>query len=112
MTQKMVLKGLTVSSGIFRGKVRKIMDPELYKDLRQGEVLVTGMTRPQYNHLYRSAGAVVTDEGGILGHAALVARECKVPFIAGTGNASQVLETGDEVEVDANNGVVNIIKKK
>lgn len=55
--------------------------------------------------------AIVTDEGGMLSHAAIVSRELNIPSIVGTGNATQIFKDGDLVEVDANKGIVKIIKR-
>ena len=75
----------------------------------RGDVLVTSMTTPNMAPLVKNAVAVVTDEGGVLCHAAIIARELNKPCIVGTKIATQVLKDGDMVEVDANKGVVKII---
>ncbi len=77
-------------------------------DLEPGEVLVTQMTRPKFNEYTKNAGAIVTDEGAVLCHAAILAREFKIPCIVGTKVATKVLKTGDVVEVDASVGTVRI----
>jgi pyruvate,water dikinase len=69
-------------------------------------VLVCEVTTPNYVPLMQKAVAIVTDQGGILSHAAIVARELKKPCIVGTGNATKILKTGQIVSVDANNGAV------
>jgi len=69
------------------------------------------MTRPEYTGIMKKAKAIVTDEGGITCHAAIVAREMKKPCIIGTKVATQVLHDGDLVEVDADRGVVKILKR-
>ena len=71
-----------------------------------GEILVTGMTRPEFLPVMKKALAFITDAGGILSHAAIVARELKKPCIIGTHIATRLLKNGDLVEVDANNGVI------
>lgn len=76
-----------------------------------GDILVTGMTRPEFVPLMKKASAIITDEGGITCHAAIVSREFKKPCIVGTKIATQVLKDGDMVEVDADKGVVKIMKK-
>ena len=70
------------------------------------------MTRPEFIPLIRKAAAIVTDAGGILCHAAIVAREMKKPCIVGTKVATKAFKDGDLVEVDANKGVVKILKRK
>lgn len=74
-----------------------------------GDVLVTTMTHPEFLLLMKKASAIVTDEGGITCHAAIVARELGKPCIIGTKFATQVLKDGDMVEVDADSGVVRVI---
>jgi pyruvate,water dikinase len=69
------------------------------------------MTRPQFISAMKLASAIVTDEGGLTSHAAIIARELKIPCIVGTKVATQVLHDGDLVEVDANKGIVRILEK-
>lgn len=80
-------------------------------ELNDGDILVTGMTNPQMIPMLKKASAIVTDEGGITCHAAIISRELRKPCIVGTRNATQVLRDGDLVKVDANVGSVTIIKK-
>jgi len=105
------IRGQTAYSGVIKGKVRVINDlineAGTFKD---GEILVTGMTRPEFIPLIRKAKAIVTDEGGITCHAAIVSRELKKPCIIGTKIATKVLKDGDIVEVDAEKGKVTVIK--
>jgi phosphohistidine swiveling domain-containing protein len=104
------LKGLTAFPGKVTGKVVLVKNPGSISTLPPGSVLVTGMTRPDYIHLFKSAVAVVTDAGGVLSHAAITARELKIPTVIGTEVATKVLNDGDVVEVDADNGIVRILK--
>ncbi|MES2409365.1 MAG: PEP-utilizing enzyme [Patescibacteria group bacterium] len=105
------IKGSIAFPGKIQGEVRVIFDPAKADHFKKGNILVTGMTRPEYLYLMQKAGAFVTDAGGILSHAAIVARELKKPCIIGTQVATKVLKDGDLVEVDANLGTVTIIKK-
>ncbi|HLC98538.1 MAG TPA: PEP-utilizing enzyme [Candidatus Nanoarchaeia archaeon] len=105
------IKGAVAFRGLVKGKVRIVFDPSKFKNFEQGDILVTGMTRPEFLPLMKKAGAVVTDAGGILCHAAIVARELKIPTVIGTEKATKVLKDGDIVEVDANKGIVRKIKK-
>ena len=73
--------------------------------------MVAETTDPECMPGLLKAAAIVTDVGGLLSHAAIVARELNVPCVIATGNASKVLKTGDMVEVDANTGVVRILKR-
>ena len=101
------IKGQTGSPGIITGRVRIVRDvTQLDKDMGPTDVLVCPMTTPAYVHLMAQAGGIVTDLGGILSHAAIVARELKKPCIVGTKNATTLLKDGDLVEVHADTGVV------
>lgn len=104
-------KGLPVAKGVYRGKVKLVIDLNNLKGVKAGDVLVTHMTRPQFNLQIKNAGAIVTNEGGILCHAALLAREFNIPCIVGTKIATKVLKDGDLVEVDADKGVVRILER-
>ncbi|MES2409367.1 MAG: PEP-utilizing enzyme [Patescibacteria group bacterium] len=106
------IKGQIAYKGIAKGIVRIILDPFKYKIFNDGDILVTGMTRPEYLSLMQKSGAFVTDAGGLLSHAAIVARELKKPCIIGTKIATKVLKGGDLVEVDANSGKVTILKRE
>jgi phosphohistidine swiveling domain-containing protein len=103
-----LLKGLAASPGEVKGRVRIILNPKGAR-FREGEILVAGMTRPEYVPLIKRAAAIVTDEGGVTCHAAVVSRELGIPCIIGTKIATKVLKDGDLVEVDANKGVVRKI---
>ena len=105
------LKGVSAYPGKVIAIARVINDPKLGARLKKGEVLISGMTRPEFLPIMQRASAFVTDAGGVLAHAAIVAREMKKPCITGTRVATKVFKDGDLVEVDANKGVVKIIKK-
>jgi phosphohistidine swiveling domain-containing protein len=103
------IKGQIAYKGKVTGKVRIIINPQGVTDFEEGSILVANMTRPDFLYLMKKAGAVVTNEGGITCHAAIVARELKIPTIIGTRTASQILKDGDMVEVDAEKGIVTIL---
>lgn len=105
------LKGQTACRGCVRGTVRVVSDPHNNRGFQDGDVLVTSMTRPEFVPIMKRAGAVVTNEGGITCHAAIVSRELSIPCIIGTKVATQVLHDGDLVEVDADNGIVRILER-
>jgi len=77
----------------------------------KGSILVTPQTHPTYMPAIRLAKALVCDEGGVTGHAAIVSRELKKPCVIGLHIATKVIRTGDKLEVDANKGVVKILKR-
>jgi len=108
------LKGNPAYPGVVRGRV-KIVFPENMaegtKKFNNGDILVTTNTQPSMVPLIAKAGAIINDIGGITSHAAIVSRELKIPCIVGTKTGSKVLKDGDLVEVDANKGIVKIIKK-
>lgn len=104
------LKGNIAQLGIARGFVRRLMGHRQIHLLKEGEILVSPMTIPDFLPAMKKAAAFVTDEGGILCHAAIVAREMRKPCIVGTKIATQVLKDGDFVEVDANLGIVTLLK--
>jgi len=100
------IKGKGVGNGKVIGKVRVAFNLEEAKKTQEGEIIVTTMTRPEWIVYMKKSAGFITDAGGILAHAAIVARELNKPCIVGTNNASEILKDGDLVEVDAENGVV------
>ncbi len=103
------LKGQIACKGVVRGRARVIFDPSDPKGFQPGDILITSMTRPEFVPIMKQAGAVVTNEGGITCHAAIISRELGIPCIIGTKTATIVFKDGDMVEVDAEKGVVRII---
>jgi pyruvate,water dikinase len=104
------IRGNVGYKGNIQGKVRIILHSEDFNKFQDGEILVTSMTRPEFVPLMKKAGAIITNEGGITCHAAIISRELKKPCIIGTKIATQVLKDGDLVEVDADAGVVRILE--
>lgn len=112
-----IIKGSVANKGLVTGKARVVN----VKDLKQfvidckafvrGEILVTTMTSPVMVPIIEKSGGIITDEGGITSHAAVVSREFKIPCIVGTHGASTIIKTGDIVELDANKGEIKIINK-
>jgi phosphohistidine swiveling domain-containing protein len=100
------LKGQVAFRGIVRGKVRLLFKKSQLDEVLDGEVIVSPMTTPDMISAMKKAAAFVTDEGGIMCHAAIIAREMKKPCITGTKYATKLLKNGDLVEVDANTGLV------
>lgn len=104
------IRGQIGNKGLVQGHVKIVRSVSEFDKFKDGEILVTGMTRPEFVSLMRVAKAIITDEGGITCHAAIVSRELNKPCIIGTKFATKILKDGDFVEVDANNGVIRIIK--
>lgn len=100
------LLGMVASRGRASGRVKVILKAHDLVNVDQGDVIVTSMTRPEMVPAMHLASAIVTDEGGITSHAAIVSRELGIPCIIGTKYATQVFHDGDLVEVDAFKGVV------
>ncbi len=98
--------GVCACLGMARGRVRVVIKYQQIAQVKKGEILVTNNTTPDYVPAMRKAAAIITEQGGITSHAALISRELGVPCIIGTRIATKVLKTGDLVEVDANSGIV------
>ena len=111
--KKSEIRGLLVSLGAGNavGKVRILLTPRNANKMKKGEILVAPMTSPDYVVSMRKAAAIVTDEGGMTSHAAIISRELGIPCIVGTKVATKILKDDDLVVVDVNNGVVKILKK-
>ncbi|MCH7492404.1 hypothetical protein IID19_02290 [Patescibacteria group bacterium] len=103
------IEGIVASKGVAVGVVKKILKIHDMVNMEDGDILVSSMTRPEMLPAMKRAGAIITDEGGITSHAAIVAREFGIPCIIGTKIATKVLKDGDRVEVDATKGVVRKI---
>lgn len=102
--------GQIAQKGIVRGYAKIVHNPKESHHFNEGDILVTSMTRPEFVPLMKRASAVVTNEGGIVCHAAIVSRELKKPCIIGTKHATDILKNGDYIEVNANEGIVTIVK--
>lgn len=106
------IKGTVASPGKVKGKVRVL---DTYRDIatmKKGEVLVAPKTTPKFVPAMEKAIAIITDEGGLLSHAAIVSRELKIPCIVGTKIGTKALKNGQLVEVNANEGIIRIISKR
>ncbi len=103
---EVLVKGLGASPGTGSGRVKVIRSLEELSKVEQGDVLVTTMTNPDMVPAMKRASAIVTDEGGMTCHAAIISRELGIPCVVGTGNATKVLRDGMEVTVDGARGVV------
>jgi pyruvate,water dikinase len=108
-TKKPVLTGIAIGNKVGQGRIRVIEDVSRISEFKKGEVLVTRMTDPDWVPIMRIASAIITDEGGRTCHAAIIGRELGIPAIVGTGSATKVLKTGQEVTVDCTSGSVGKI---
>ncbi|MFH1848920.1 MAG: PEP-utilizing enzyme [archaeon] len=103
------LTGMTACSGTVTGRVRICTGLNSINKLQPGEILVASMTRPEYVPAMKKASGIITDEGGITCHAAIISRELDKPCIIGTKIATSVLKDGDIVEIKGNHGLVVIL---
>jgi pyruvate, water dikinase len=102
----LLLSGLAASAGRASGRVRILTSPHQQAEFADGEVLVAEMTSPDWVPAMRRTAALITDGGGVTCHAAIVSRELQLPCVVGTGNATTMLQTGQEVTVDGRTGKV------
>lgn len=102
-----VLKGsIAYAAKPVKGRVRVVLNSIEMNGFKNGMILVTPMTAPEYLPIMKKSAAIVTNEGGLTCHAAIVARELRKPCIIGTKIATKVFKDGDRVEVDATKGIV------
>jgi phosphohistidine swiveling domain-containing protein len=105
------IKGAIACRGKVQGRASLHLGWINITEIPSGNILVTGMTNPQMVPYIKHVAAIVTDEGGLTCHAAIISREMKIPCIVGTRVATQVLHDGDLVEVDADTGIVRILER-
>jgi phosphohistidine swiveling domain-containing protein len=103
--------GVTACRGRIRGLVRLVLTDQDMLDMIPGEILVTTSTTPSLMLAVEKAAGIVTDEGGMLCHAAIVSREFDIPCVIGTDNATHRLRTGDFIDMSADEGKVKIISR-
>lgn len=103
------VEGIAVHSGVYEGPARVVNGPEDFDRLQQGDVLVARTTGPAFNVVLPLLGAIVTDRGGQLSHAAIVAREYGIPAVVGTREATAKFADGARVRVNGDKGVVELL---
>jgi pyruvate,water dikinase len=104
-----VLNGVAASGGIARGKARVVTTAEDLHAVEPGEILVCRITAPSWAPVFSKIAAAVSDIGGIMAHTAIVSREYGLPAVVGTGFATQRIKTGQEIEVNGDDGVVTLL---
>jgi pyruvate,water dikinase len=104
------LTGLAVSPGVVTAKARVILRTDTDEQVLAGEVLVAPFTDPGWTPYFVTAAAVVMDQGGILSHGSIVAREYGIPAVVNVGSATKIIKTGQTIQVDGNRGVVTKLK--
>ncbi len=105
-----IIKGMIAYKGKVTATAKIVLSVSDMNKVNEGDILVSSSTNPDLIVAMGMAGAFVTDMGGITSHAAIVSREMKKPCIVGTRNATRLIKDGDLIEVDADNGIVKIIK--
>jgi pyruvate,water dikinase len=103
------LTGAAGSPGVAEGRARVVVHTGQLAELEEGEILVAPSTSPSWTPVFGSIAAAVLDSGGIMCHAAIVAREYGLPAVVGTGTGTKRIKTGDRLHVDADRGVVTIL---
>ena len=102
------IKGVSACKGKVRGKVKLVLNTKEINKVEYGNIIVSEMTGPHFIPAIKKAAAIITDEGGVLCHAAIISRELNVPCIINTKFATKILKDGDIVQVNANDGEIYI----
>ncbi len=104
------VKGEIAYKGLVRGKAYVAANEKEFQNIPKNSILICSMTRYNIVPYMKKVKGIVTDQGGVTCHAAIISRELKVPTLVGTRKATEVFKTGDKVEVDCNKGVIKKIK--
>ncbi len=104
------IKGFAASSGVAEGVARVVKSVEEIDRLSHGDILVCQVTNPTWAPVFQKIAAAVSDIGGSMSHAAIVAREYRLPAVVGTGTATQKIKDGQRIRVDGGRGVVTLLK--
>ena len=107
--EEKILYGLAASKGIYEGPARRVSGPPEFGRIAKGDVLVTELTTEAFNILLPLLGGIVTDNGGLLSHAAIVSREYGIPGVVGTREATERIADGVLVRVDGDAGEVTVL---
>jgi len=103
------LKGIAVSPGVVSGKARVILRTDEHQHVEAGEILVAPFTDPAWTPYFLPAAGVVMDQGGVLSHGAIIAREYGIPAVVNVGPATKIIRTGQQIRVDGDRGIVTIL---
>ena len=107
--EEKILYGLAASKGIYEGPARRVSGPSEFGRIAKGDVLITESTTEAFNILLPLLGGIVTDNGGLLSHAAIVSREYGIPGVVGTREATERIADGVLVRVDGDAGEVTVL---
>ena len=105
-----VLFGIAASKGVYEGPARRVSGPSEFGRITKGDVLITESTTEAFTILLPLLGGIVTDNGGLLSHAAIVAREYGIPGVVGTREATERIADGEMVRVDGDAGEVTVLR--
>jgi pyruvate,water dikinase len=103
------LRGFAASSGVVEGTARIIKSVDEISRLKAGDILVCQITNPTWVPIFQTIAATVSDIGGSMSHAAIVAREYGLPAVVGTGNATSRIKDGQRIRVDGGRGIVTLL---
>ncbi|MBU0471924.1 MAG: hypothetical protein KKF65_04815 [Nanoarchaeota archaeon] len=103
----MILKGLGVSQGIVKGKVKIIKSTSDHSNFEEGDILVTRITDPTMVMLMNKAAGIICDIGGVTSHPSIISRELGIPCVVATKNATQKLKDGDIVKMNGRSGHIS-----
>jgi pyruvate,water dikinase len=106
-----LLTGIPVSPGIVTGPARVILRADEHEQVLPGEILIAPFTDPAWSPYFITAAGLVVEQGGILSHGSIVAREYGLPAVTNVASATRVIRTGDLVQVDGNRGRVSVLKR-
>ncbi len=109
VSDETVIRGLPVYPGVYEGTARVVVDMFDMEKIEEGDILVSRMTAPSFNAIFTMLGAVVTDQGGLLCHAAITAREFAIPAVVGCDDATTLITDGMRIQVDGAPGEVRIL---
>jgi pyruvate,water dikinase len=108
-TEGSELRGFGASPGVVEGIARVVRNVDEIASVREGEILVCPVTAPSWAPIFGKIKATVSDIGGAMSHAAIVAREYGMPAVLGTGHATKRIKTGQRLRVDGTSGIVTIL---
>ena len=105
------LSGIATSTGMAEGEILIVENPELDMDTT-GKILVTKSTDPGWVFLIQNAAGIIAEKGSLLSHTAIISRELHKPAIVNVKDCTQILKTGDYVKMNAETGIIHIVKKE
>ena len=103
------MSGIGACPGIVRGRARVVHDPH-EASINEGEILVAQQTDPGWVVLFPAAAGLLVERGSLLSHSAIVARELHLPCVVSIPHVTQILKTGDWIEMDGKSGTITILK--